>query len=382
MADSNSTNWEDIIDDSDLISSVTSLSSHPLRPCSSSSSSSSSLSKNPSVHNPRSVSPRLIPGPAGPVQAAMHRIKRRDGADMGSQRGEVRGIAGSMDLDEEVDDDFNLDSWIYAMRFLGRESDSVSPIASIKTSKIRRIPLVVGLVNSCTPNGLGDLVLTLKDQTGTICASIHHNALSEGTLQSEVAVGCVLILQQVVVFSPARSIQYLNVTKDNVVKLIGKNCGPPQEHFTPSIATKLQENGTENDENRQMEQPLVNNGIENHTEIRTSANQEITNKRVDFCGIISQPNPKESEASTLYTNCIPKHHQTRPVEPARDPQVILRKISGDASFRKISKENTSVKILKENLRTKEENEKQEKLVSKASYPEWTDEQISELFADY
>ncbi|KAJ4757087.1 hypothetical protein LUZ62_067462 [Rhynchospora pubera] len=368
-------------DDSDLISTVTSLSSHlhPLRPCSSSSSSSSSLSLT-SKKNPRSVSPRLIPGPAGAVQAATRRIKRRDGADTGSPREEIGG--GSMDLDGPVDDDFNLHSWIYAMRFLGRETHSVSPIASIKTIKITRIPLVVGLVKSCTPNGLGDLLLTLKDQTGTISASIHHNALLEGTLQSEMAVGCVLILQQVVVFSPARSIQYLNVTKDNVVKLIGKNCGPPQGHFTPSIATKLQENGTEKDENNQMEQPLIDNGIENHTEIRTSAIQEITNKRVDFCEIISQPNPKASEASMLYNNCIPKHNQIKPLEPARDPQDIFRKISGDALFRKISKENTSVKILKENLRTKEENEEQEKLVSKASYPEWTDEQISELFADY
>ncbi|KAJ3709244.1 hypothetical protein LUZ61_012949 [Rhynchospora tenuis] len=368
MGDWSNSNWEERldIDDSDLISTVTSLSSqcsHPLtlRPCSSS-----------SLENPR-----LIPGPAGAVQAAMHRIKRPDGGDSGLQT-----QRGPMDLDGEFDHDFQLHSWVYAMRFLGRHSNSLSPINSIQTRKIRRIPLVVGLVKSCTPNGLGDLLLTLKDQTGTICASIHRNALLEGTLPREVAVGSVLIIKQVVVFSPARSIHYLNITKDNVIKLIGKNCGPAQEHFTPSIETMLQENGMEKDENRQMEQPLVNNGIENHTEIRTSAIQEITNERVDCCGIISQPNPKVSEASTLYTNCILKHHQTRPVEPARNPQDILRKISGDALFRKISKENTSVKILKENLRTNEENEEQEKLVSKAPYPEWTDEQISELFADY
>lgn len=105
-----STSWEERldVDDSDLFAIAPSISSWPLRPC-------SSRSRKPSVENPRSGPPRLIPGPAGAVQAAMHRIKRRDVGEEGSQREEIGRVGGSMDLDG----DFQLDSWIYAMQYLG-----------------------------------------------------------------------------------------------------------------------------------------------------------------------------------------------------------------------------------------------------------------------
>jgi hypothetical protein len=112
MADS--TSWEERldIDDSDLFTIVPSTSSWPLRPC-------SSRFTNPSVENPRSVSPRLIPGPAGAVQAAMHRIKRRDVGEKESRREDNGRVGVSMDLDGSVDGDFQLDSWICAMQYLG-----------------------------------------------------------------------------------------------------------------------------------------------------------------------------------------------------------------------------------------------------------------------
>ncbi|KAF3341811.1 hypothetical protein FCM35_KLT00449 [Carex littledalei] len=350
-----STSWEERldVDDSDLFTIVPSISSCPLRPC-------STRSRNPSLENPRSVSPRLIPGPAGAVQAAMHRVTMRDVGQKGSQREEIGRLGGSMDLDGEVDGDFKLDSWIYAMRYLGTGCNSVSPISSIRTRTIGRIPMVVGLVKSCTSNGLGDLVLTLKDQTGTICASIHHKALLEGTLGSDVAVGCVLILKQVVVFSPARSVQYLNITEDNVLKLIGKNCGPIQEQFTSAVETRFQDNGKRKEENRLMERPLINSGLEHHAQIRSSAIEQTRSERVDFCEIISRLNPKANKVSTI---CIDK-------------------MSGDDLFGKISKENTSDKVLKDNLQPNRENDEKETPVSKVSIPEWTDEQLSELFADY
>lgn len=126
-----------------------------------------------------------------------------------------------------------------------------------------------------------------------------------------------------------------------------------------------------------MEQPLVNNA-----QIRASAIQETRSEKVDFCGIISRLNPKANEVSRTRTCNIPNHQQTRTAEPAQDSQDILRKISGDALFNKTSKEKTSVKISKENLKPNQENDEKEKLVLNISIPEWTDEQLSELFADY
>jgi hypothetical protein len=135
-------------------------------------------------------------------------------------------------------------------------------------------------------------------------------------------------------------------------------------------------------ENKQLDQPVVNNGLENHAQIGASSIKETRCERVDSCAIISRLNPKANEVSRAHSFNIPNHHQTRTVELAGDSQDILRKISGDALFHKNSKESTSIKIVKENLKSNRENIEKEKPVSKISIPEWTDEQLSELFADY
>ncbi|KAG1328108.1 hypothetical protein COCNU_01G020420 [Cocos nucifera] len=101
-----------------------------------------------------------------------------------------------LDVDEE-DGDFKLNPWLCALEFLGASYFLVSPIGSIKMRSVEQVPQVVGIIKSCTPNGLGDLFLTLKDPTGTIGASVHHKVLTESNLGSDISVGCVLILEQV-----------------------------------------------------------------------------------------------------------------------------------------------------------------------------------------
>ncbi|XP_058107916.1 uncharacterized protein LOC131251297 isoform X4 [Magnolia sinica] len=161
----------------------------------------------------------LIPGPAGSIQAAMRR--RTTG---------IENCCPMPDYEEE-DGDFKRNPWLCALDFIGLDSKSPLP-HSIKTSKsMDRVPQVVGIIKSCTPNGRGDLIVTLKDPTGTMDASIHRKVLAESKFASDISIGSVIILQQVVAFSPTHSAHYLNITLNNVVKIFSKDSGPPKQCF-------------------------------------------------------------------------------------------------------------------------------------------------------
>ncbi|KAL6010145.1 hypothetical protein ACLOJK_000576 [Asimina triloba] len=159
----------------------------------------------------QSCSRRRIPGPAGSVQAVMHREALR--AEIC-----VPG-SGCEEADDDDDEDFKLNPWLCALDFLGWDARAPLPY-SIRTSQaMERIPLVVGVIKSCRPNGLGDLIVTMKDPTGTIGASIHQKVLAKNEFASDISVDSVIVLQEVVAFSPTHSLRYLNVTIKNVVKV-------------------------------------------------------------------------------------------------------------------------------------------------------------------
>ncbi|XP_057459261.1 uncharacterized protein LOC130749923, partial [Actinidia eriantha] len=117
--------------------------------------------------------------------------------------------------DGEEYEDFNRNPWLCALQFLGRPTKFMFFHILIGLLLFIRI---VAVIRSSTPNGLGDLMVTLKDSTGTIDASIHLKVLAEDEFGKEISVGSVLILQKVV-FAPLRSTRYLNITLSNVVKV-------------------------------------------------------------------------------------------------------------------------------------------------------------------
>ncbi|KAF6172343.1 hypothetical protein GIB67_024965 [Kingdonia uniflora] len=187
----------------------------------------------------RPACPRLIPGPAGTIQAAMHRqlvVSDRGNRSGGASQEYLR--RGREDGD---DGDFKANAWVCAMGFVGGEGGRF-PLSSIKAQILttQRVPQVVAFVVSCTPNGLGDLVTTLKDPTGTIGANIHRKVLLESEFGKDISVGSVLILHQVAVFAVSRSANYLNITLSNVVKLrySGVDCGLWSLYVTVSSKTK------------------------------------------------------------------------------------------------------------------------------------------------
>ncbi|XP_042477181.1 homologous recombination OB-fold protein [Macadamia integrifolia] len=181
---------------------------------------------------PSTSSLRLLPGPAGALQAAMHQHSRyRDQNLVSSQeRIPTQEFLRRAHEGGDGDEDFGTNSWLCALEFLGG-GDGValrSPLHSIKLRVgIEKVPQVVAVIKSCVPNGLGDLIVCLKYPMGTISASIHHKVLTESEFGRDIAVGAVMILKEVVVFSPSSSACYLNITLHNVVKIFSKECGPP-----------------------------------------------------------------------------------------------------------------------------------------------------------
>lgn len=338
--------WEDEIDvdDSDLQSVVhlhsQTLKPRSLNPCSQTCCSSQTLDPNPPSHSqlPIPVSETdpveedlktastyrpPIPGPAGAIQAAMRRQSAIGAAKCSPLEGRY--------LCETEDVDFELNPWLCALSSLGNDSGSSlsHPISSIsaKRSGTERIPQVVGIVKDCTPNGLGDLFITLKDPSGTIGASVHRKVLSEGIVGREISVGCVLILKQVVAFCPARSRCYLNITLKNLEKLFDKDCGPPEKQIAPPFT------------------------------VVHGAERNVKKLRME-----------------LLADDLPLHaRKTCNAEPRRNC-IAERKENNRKTFLPES-ENT---VAKSDTQMNEPK----RLISGALVAEWTDEQLEKLFSEY
>lgn len=171
---------------------------------------------------------------------------------------------------DEKDDDFNRSPWVCALDFVrslgameGNGTVSETSLNSIKNGfNNEKVALVVAIIKSCTSNGLGGMMVTLKDPTGTIDASIHHGVISEGNFGKDISVGAVLILQKVAVFSPTRFVYVLNVTRRNVVKVISKDSGPLIKHNNPTVG---QSDSITGDTHGEVHMPQMNFDVSRET---------------------------------------------------------------------------------------------------------------------
>lgn len=108
--------------------------------------------------------------------------------------------------------------------------ESATPLSSIKKhlNGEGRVDRVVAVIKSCTPNGFGDMTITLKvllysihyaaalyfgvsflcgdlsvsfqDPTGSVGATVYHRVFTEGNFGKDITVGSVLLLQKVLSF--------------------------------------------------------------------------------------------------------------------------------------------------------------------------------------
>lgn len=178
---------------------------------------------------------RTIPGPAGIVQAAKLRKSRDNENLLGHEEPPMatQEYIRRVVEDPEEDDDFNRRPWLSAIEFVYADGmfNSVpnAPLGDIhKHLKNGKLDQVVAVIKSCTPNELGDLMVSLKDPTGAVSGTIHHKVLTEGKFGKEIFLGSVLILHKVSVFSPSKATHYLNITNRNLVKVFYKENGPSE----------------------------------------------------------------------------------------------------------------------------------------------------------
>ncbi|CAN4088738.1 unnamed protein product [Withania somnifera] len=240
--------WEALdVDDSDLHSLLrpckrlhrnpnlsTSTSSSPAPP--SRTLETSQLEVDNSHHQLQSPPQRLIPGPAISVQSAMiQRTYDRQCNSYISSQGDnpiptQEYIRRAVENSTDFDYNFQSNPWLCALQFVGAENGKIpcTPLSSVnKCQEAAKVDQVVAVVKSCTQNGLGGMMVTLKDPTGSIGASIHHKVLSESQHGKDICMGSVLILQKVAVFRPSNSVYYLNITLGNLTKVFCKESGPP-----------------------------------------------------------------------------------------------------------------------------------------------------------
>nr|GEX88569.1 hypothetical protein [Tanacetum cinerariifolium] len=131
---------------------------------------------------------RIIPGPAGLVQRAKLLkenvfILYPDEALMSTQE-------YMQNVVEDVGEDahFNSGTWFsatnYVIVFGGTVTGCLGDIDNFL--KKRKHEQVVAIVNSCYPNALGDLNVTLKDLSVTIPGTIHYKVLDVGSYGKDI----------------------------------------------------------------------------------------------------------------------------------------------------------------------------------------------------
>nr|GEV08526.1 hypothetical protein [Tanacetum cinerariifolium] len=124
---------------------------------------------------------RIIPGPAGIVQAA----KLCKQADI--QEGRDKSVLSTQEYirkaveDVGEDEDFKGESWVSVVEFVNANEGIVNGcLGNIKNYfKNGKLEQVVAIINSCTADALGNLTMTHKDLSSSISGTIHYKVINE-----------------------------------------------------------------------------------------------------------------------------------------------------------------------------------------------------------
>ncbi|KAL8134596.1 uncharacterized protein LOC141712991 [Apium graveolens] len=343
-------NWEALdVDDSDLPCLTL------LRPCSNSN---NKLHHHNNNHSQRTAPLILIPGPAAKIQAAMDRKRLHPDSDPPISNQDFLLQAAQC---SDNDNDFNSNAWLRALHFTQTTKDVVYPTTPLFSVDITLpdgiINQVVAIINSCTPNGLGDMTVTLKDPTGIRDGTIHRKVLTEGEFAKDISVKAAIILKKVSIFVPASKTVYLNITKSNVVKVFRKDIAPlsGNTHVAPRVSYLPPDNSKKLrilEDASAEEQGRTEETLHEVCQMATAATEMYVEAGVDVPG---------NEQVTL---------DSREKRPASDNLSGEHKSSGFVGNlngdREVQQADKAVK---------------HRSVSKVSLPQWTDEQLLDLFND-
>ncbi|QCD85446.1 hypothetical protein DEO72_LG2g5806 [Vigna unguiculata] len=343
--------------------------------------------------NAQSSSSSLIPGPAGAVQAVMSNRCRDD--PLPTQEF-IRRVG------LESHRDFSTNPWLCAIQFVRSqgmvEADDVAhgtPLNSIKTTG--RVPLVVAVIKSCTPNGLGDMKITLKDPTTTLSASLHRKVLAHPDFGKDIAVGSVLVLHEVAVFCHTRTC-YLNVTLRNVLQVFSKDCGPPSQQLVHPVRPVIRTTpSVERPERLLASGSSSSPPLKRNEEIMSALRFESSSRQVADIewqraeALASTPSHSETvwgrenlalsvdNAGHVEGNCVGEldsEMEDQPTPPRLDEEAdsLAHIAQGNSSTSK-SVHTAEKTEMKNHLESQSQMESQ-----RSSVPHWTDEQLDELLA--
>ncbi|KAI5660281.1 hypothetical protein M9H77_29074 [Catharanthus roseus] len=364
--------------------------------------SSSSDSRNKSEQS------RPIPGPAGAVQSAMLQktIDRRN-HDFSSDQfanpiATQEYIRRAVEDAPEFDEDFSSNAWISALRFVGTTDGVIPsiPLSSIKECKtLGKAEQVVAVIKSCTQNSLGGMMVTLKDPTGTIGASVHHKVIGEGNFGKDFYVGSVVILQKVAIFSASTSTQYLNILLRNVLKVFNKDKGSaPQnnglrqsityavpgcsrragslEKITPELGTTCQVMDEDREANSHHNSQIEEEALLPGNAKRSSRSSVVENvAKSNDPTILWQDSSQElhelaaiKKTANVNQGCPGENDGSQRLSTPQDS------LSGNDAAK-----HMMMKQIGQETRDGG-NQNQQLLAAATSIPQWTDEQLEELFA--
>ncbi|XP_027915056.1 uncharacterized protein LOC114174413 [Vigna unguiculata] len=119
--------------------------------------------------------------------------------------------------------DFGTNVWKWATMFMKHhglvdEGDIKNVTTMFTTKRVDRLPFVACVVKDYKPNGLGDLFITMKDQTHTAQANIHNKAVSNLECGLQIGVEFVILLKEFGIHKSTPDKLYLNITLKNIVK--------------------------------------------------------------------------------------------------------------------------------------------------------------------
>ncbi|KAF8022580.1 hypothetical protein BT93_F0175 [Corymbia citriodora subsp. variegata] len=318
---------------------------------------------------------RRIPGPAGAVQAAMQRRARRSSEGFPIAGGEEEEEANviptqeyikrALENGDEDDGDFTLDPWVCAVEFMRRrglvDGDGVAigtPLCSLKSGTVPdKVSQVVAIVKSCTPNGLGDMMVTLK----------------------------------VAVFSPSRCTCYLNITLNNIIKVISKDSGPPsKENFSPPA--KERPSSLEIWE-KSSTQEKASSQLRGRIEGILSSLKQSTNTKERTGGCPQYEQSGGVQRTDSGSNQTGRNHDismvNEPSPAAHDEISQFRAARSGETMDCSTSENIKCYDTRSGIAEVSDNkggvsadrmrkQKQQQLSSRASLLQWTDEQLEEL----
>nr|GEY06470.1 hypothetical protein [Tanacetum cinerariifolium] len=171
---------------------------------------------------PPKLEARTIPGPASILQKVM---LRKTNIHAGGHENilTTHEYVKKVNKDVYEDDHFTQGPWLMAIVYLhGQGVIASGCLGNVeKYCKNGKLELVVVVVKSCTPNSLGDMLVTLKDTTGTVGGTIHYKVFQNEAddYTKSIISRSVLILRNVSVWTPKPSQHYLNITIRNIVKV-------------------------------------------------------------------------------------------------------------------------------------------------------------------